>query len=301
MNMIQRGILSLAPRHGRYLHFDLLDDLQRETVLTCLLELADKVDGDKLVVGVGQSTMLALGCSIDGYSNFPDDLYWNGAKKDKPVALWCWLRGSERGDLMHEALILERLLLSSFKLRYVVDGFTHESGRDLTGYEDGTENPQGEVAVETAFVGDGFVEGLRGSSFVAVQQWQYQWSDFGRMTKSEQDDAIGRERITNEELESAPMSAHIKRTEQEGFEPEAFILRRSMSWVNGQESGLMFVGFGHNFEAFEAQWRRMLGHDDGLLDALFCFTHPHSHNYYWCPPMSRGKLDLSALNFFGLN
>lgn len=296
MRNIQRAILSSAPEHGRYLHFDLLDALPRETLLTCLSSLAEKVDGDTVLVGIGQTTVINLGCSIDGLAIFPENLLLEGSKAAKPVALWCWLRGSERGDLMHEALMLERLLSSAFKLRYVVDAFTHQSGRDLTGYEDGTENPKGQAAVEAAFVADDSIEGLCGSSFVVVQQWQHRWSDFERMSKSEQDDVIGRERISNEELEKAPMSAHVKRTAQESFEPEAFILRRSMSWIEGQKSGLMFVGFGKNFDAFEAQWSRMLGCDDGLLDALFCFSQPQSNDYYWCPPIYQGKLDLTALN-----
>ena len=33
-----------------------------------------------------------------------------------------------------------------------------------------------------------------------------------------------------------------------------------------------FVAFGHSFEAFEVQMRRMVGTDDGIVDALFKFT-----------------------------
>jgi putative iron-dependent peroxidase len=30
--------------------------------------------------------------------------------------------------------------------------------------------------------------------------------------------------------------------------------------------GLMFAAFGHSLDAFEAQWRRMLGLEDGVSD-----------------------------------
>jgi putative iron-dependent peroxidase len=39
----------------------------------------------------------------------------------------------------------------------------------------------------------------------------------------------------------------------------------------------------------------MVGAEDGITDALFKFTQPVSGSYFWCPPMTRAKLDLSAL------
>ncbi|HPO21154.1 MAG TPA: Dyp-type peroxidase, partial [Rubrivivax sp.] len=115
------------------------------------------------------------------------------------------------------------------------------------------------------------------------------------MSRRQQDDAIGRRRSDNAELDDAPASAHVKRTAQESFEPEAFLLRRSMPWCDGLRSGLMFVAFGKSFDAFEVQLQRMLGADDGIADALFGFTRPVSGAYYWCPPLRDGRLDLRAL------
>jgi len=101
--------------------------------------------------------------------------------------------------------------------------------------------------------------------------------------------------VNNKELEKAPASAHVKRTAQESFDPEAFILRRSMPWSEGTRGGLNFVAFGKSFDAYEAQLKRMVGAEDGITDALFKFTLPISGSYFWCPPMQRGKLDLRAL------
>ena len=42
-----------------------------------------------------------------------------------------------------------------------------------------------------------------------------------------------------------------------------------ITWeVEGNEGGLVFVAFGHSFDAFEAQLRRMSGAEDGITDAL---------------------------------
>ena len=137
--------------------------------------------------------------------------------------------------------------------------------------------------------------GLDGSSFAAVQQWLHDLDHFQSLAPDEQDHIIGRRLGDNEELAAAPESAHVKRTAQEDFTPAAFVLRRSMPWVNGQQAGLFFLAFGHSFDAFEALLNRMTGVDDGVVDALFSFTRPLSGSFYWGPPVSNGKLDLQAI------
>jgi len=69
-----------------------------------------------------------------------------------------------------------------------------------------------------------------------------------------------------------------------------------MPWAEGMDAGLMFVAFGKSFDAYEAILNRMLGKEDGVIDALFNFTRPISGAYFWCPPVINGKLDLSILN-----
>ena len=175
-----------------------------------------------------------------------------------------------------------------------MDGFKFDRGLDLTGYEDGTENPQGDAALEAAIVGRAET-GLDGSSFVATQQWVHDLDHFEAMPEGERDNIIGRRISDNEELDDAPASAHVKRTAQESFDPEAFVVRRSMPWADADGEGLMFVAFGKSLDAFEAQLRRMTGQEDGFIDGLFRFSRPISGGYFWCPPVSNGCLDLSAM------
>ena len=115
------------------------------------------------------------------------------------------------------------------------------------------------------------------------------------MEDEERDHVIGRRLEDNTEIEDAPASAHVKRTAQEDFQPEAFILRRSMPWADESGEGLVFVAFGKSFDAFEALLNRMLGKDDGIVDALFRISQALSGNYFWCPPVKNGRLDLRAL------
>ena len=297
-NPHQAAIILPIPAHARYLSFDLVDGVSPASIRTALKKLAPHIDGKAVFIGIGAPVAEALGKTIDGLRAFSPNLRLNGAheKQDAPAAaLWLWLRGGERGDLLATSLSLVPLVQKAFVLRHAVDGFAHHKNRDLTGYEDGTENPKGKAALRAATFDDAANIGMHGSSYVAVQQWLHQLDRFNALKKSAQDNTFGRERISNDELGDAPKSAHTKRTEQESFSPQAFVVRRSMPWADGLSGGLVFVAFGHSFDAFEAQWRRMLGLEDGIKDALFRFTQPVSHDYFWCPPMCAGQIDFRAL------
>jgi len=291
MKSVQPGILAPVPRLARYLEFSLVPD---EDPKPCLEELKNLVDGDKIVVGLGASTVAALGKEIEGLRVMQADSGPGIEIPSTPMALWCWLRVEDRGDHVHQMRAIAEALSPAFLLDQVVDAFQHGESRDLTGYEDGTENPEGDEALAAGIV-QGAGAGLDGSSFVAVQQWIHDLDHFQGMPQQEQDHVIGRRRSDNEELEDAPASAHVKRTAQETFTPEAFILRRSMPWASAEGEGLVFVAFGGNFDAFEALLNRMMGKEDGIVDALFRFTRPVSGSYYWCPPLKDGRIDLSAL------
>ncbi|GAA5183646.1 Dyp-type peroxidase [Niveibacterium umoris] len=287
----QPGILSPLPKAARFLSLVARPGAELGDALRAL---ARHVDGERIVLGVGAPLAAALGRSIDGLHAMPAIA---GARVDipsTPADLWLWLRGEDRGELMLRGRTLEQLLAPAFALAHVADAFVHGSGRDLTGYEDGTENPQDDAAVSAAIVAKS-AGALAGSSFVAVQQWLHDFSAFEAMRPRQQDLAIGRERESNEEIDDAPPSAHVKRTAQESFAPEAFVLRRSMPWIEGERAGLHFVAFGASFGAFEAQLRRMSGAEDGVVDALFSFTRPVTGAYFWCPPMREGRIELTAL------
>jgi porphyrinogen peroxidase len=291
MNTVQPGVLVPVPPHARYVTYALRPGIApRQTVIA----LAAFADGEQCVVGFGESLLSELGAGIDGLRPFPKFTGDAFKVSATPAALWCWLRGHDRGELVHRTRALQKVLAPAFSPESAIDAFRHGSGRDLTGYEDGTENPRGRKAVVAAAVsGEG--AGRDGATFAAVQQWVHDFDRFDALSAKAQDNAIGRRKRDNVELARAPASAHVKRTAQENFTPEAFVVRRSMPWSDATRAGLMFVAFGRSLDAFEAQLKRMVGADDGITDALFKFTQPVSGAYFWCPPLRKSRLDLRAV------
>jgi putative iron-dependent peroxidase len=282
---VQRGILLPIPRAARYLAFTLRPHARLGPAMRAVGELAD---GERVVAGIGRPLARALGARIEGLRRFPRYTGRGAEVPATPHALWLWLRGAEAGELFNRSRAIEAAVAPAFRLREAVDAFRHGSGRDLTGYEDGTENPEGAKARGAALAAEG-------SSFVAVQRWLHEFDRFEAMSPRRRDLTIGRRLRDNEEIAGAPASAHVKRTAQEDYDPPAFMVRRSMPWTEGTRGGLVFVAFGATLHPFEAQLRRMVGAEDGIVDALFRFTRPVTGDYYWCPPLRGRRLDLRRL------
>lgn len=298
MLSFQAAVLQDVPAIGRYVFFSVAKpDLAALRV--CLTRLAGLADGTRLLVGLGPQLVQVLGVQVPGLRSFAALTGPGVAVPATPAGLCCWLRGRDTGELLHLTRQLAQCLAPEMRQDQVVDAFRYGRGpnghgRDLTGYEDGTENPQDDAAAQAALL-NGAGPGLDGSSFMVVQQWLHDLDAFTAMSPAQQDHTFGRQRISNDELDDAPESAHVKRAAQEDFTPPAFVLRRSMPWTCGAQSGLMFVAFGHSFDAFEALMRRMAGLDDGVVDALFSISRPLTGANFWCPPMHLGRLDLRQL------
>ncbi len=293
MTSPQPGILDDVPAHARFLTFGLLPGADAKALLKRVATLPLGA-ASSLVVGLGLPLVAATERSIPGLRTFPALSGPGTTFPSTQGALWAVLRGQDAGETLLRGRALLAALGEGVHLDEDIHAFRYNVGRDLGGYEDGTENPKDEDAV-TAAITQGQGPGIDGSSFVAAQRWIHDLTSFARLTQDERDQIIGRRLEDNEEIEDAPVSAHVKRSAQESFEPEAFMLRRSMPWGNVAEQGLYFVAYGSSLDAFERVLRRMAGLDDGVADALLRLSRPVSGGYYWCPPVRGEALDLTAL------
>lgn len=288
----QPGILAPILPAGRYVVLDAPPDLDARALVA---RLATLEVGDRLVLGVGAPLAISLGARLAGLRVFPAMAGPACSVPSTQGSIFIHARGDDHGDTLLAVQRVVATLGGGLRLAEDVVGFRFLEGRDLTGYEDGTENPK-DAAAERAALVAGAGPGLDGGSFVAAQRWVHDLGGFERLSPHARDHVIGRSRETNEELADAPPSAHVKRTAQESFAPPAFMVRRSMPYGTLAEHGLYFVAYGASLAPFETVLARMVGHEDGIVDGLFQFSRPVSGGYYWCPPLGAdGRLDLRAL------
>lgn len=288
--LTQPSILAERPAVGRTLAFRVAPETDLKAALR---RVRDGFSVECGVIGIGEPVVMALGKHVPGLRTFPAMSGPACSVPSTQEALCFLLRGNDRGEVFDLTQHILELVGDAFLLVDSNDTFKYHDGRDLTRFEDGTENPKGRKAVEAALIAEG--EHLQGSSFVALQRWVHDLARFRGFEEKRRELLIGRRAESNEEIPDAPPYAHVKRSEQESFDPPAFMVRRSMPWASTAQEGLEFIAFVESLDRFEIMMRRMAGLEDGIVDGLFTFSRPVTGGYYWCPPVEKKKLDLGLL------
>lgn len=199
---------------------------------------------------------------------------------------------SERRDLNHElARRMRERLGDRVALIEEVPGFRYMDNRDLTGFVDGTENPEGDERAEVALVGSED-EAFAGGSYIGMQRYIHDLTRWDHLNVSEQELIMGRTKPDDTELPKGvkPATAHISRVviEEDGGELE--VLRHSMPYGSTDESGLVFIAYGNSPEPFERMLDRMIYADgEDLYDHLLDYTRAVTGCAFFAP--SRGFLE----------
>ena len=166
--------------------------------------------------------------------------------------------------------------------------FRNFDGRDLTGFIDGTENPQfPDDRAETALLGEDagiFSDG----SFVFAQRYAHDLEKWKKLKVDAQEHVIGRTKLESIELDDdvKPENAHVARTVVEDDDGEEMeILRHSLPYGDGKgDQGLFFIAYTKDLSIIDAMLYRMFGTSgDGIHDRLLHFVTPKDGAYYFAP------------------
>ena len=168
-------------------------------------------------------------------------------------------------------------------------GFRYRDSRDLTGFVDGTENPEPEERHDVCFVGKEDAD-FAGGSYVMTQRYVHDLAAWATLSDEEQEKIIGRTKPDSEELDDddRPDSAHISRVviEEDGDELEIF--RKSFPYGTTDEAGLYFIAFNRTPSTFRKMLERMMGSgSDGVEDRLMSFSRPVSGAFFFAPSVDK--------------
>ncbi|MFZ4518691.1 MAG: Dyp-type peroxidase [Microthrixaceae bacterium] len=167
------------------------------------------------------------------------------------------------------------------ELREETPGFQYFESLDLTGFEDGTENPKGDERLDVAVLAEG--PGA-GGSFVLAQRWVHDLARFEHLDVADQERVIGRTKDGSVELDPLPEHSHVERVVMEdGAGEEREIFRRSFPYGDTSELGLFFLAFAADPTVLSDMLHRMFGLTDGHYDHLTGISRPVSGAYYVAP------------------
>ncbi|WP_323993166.1 Dyp-type peroxidase [Nguyenibacter sp. L1] len=161
-----------------------------------------------------------------------------------------------------------------------VHGFKYFDERDLLGFVDGTENPSGQAAVDSAIVGDED-PAFTGGSYVIIQKYLHDLKKWNAIPTEMQENIIGRRKLSNIELADAakPSYAHNMLTTIEENGQQLQIVRDNMPFgaVGKGEFGTYFIGYARSPARIEQMLHNMFvgkppGNYDRILDVSTAVT-----------------------------
>lgn len=169
-----------------------------------------------------------------------------------------------------------------------VHGFTYFDERDLLGFVDGTENPEGAAALAAVTIG-GEDPAYAGGSYVVVQKYLHDIDAWEALSVAEQERVIGRTKLDDLELPDAvkPSNSHVALnvvTDPDGTERE--ILRQNMPFgrLADGEFGTYFIGYAADPGVVEEMLRKMfLGEPPGNTDRILDFSTARTGALFFVP------------------
>ncbi len=200
-------------------------------------------------------------------------------------SVWLWLAGNAHEKLWESARAASREMLAVADRTDELWCYSPFDNRDPIGFVDGTENPALDEAIQVAVYPSGQVGA--GGSAVLLQKWVHDLTAFEALPVVDQEAVIGRTRVTDEELDPKPVTAHNARTVvTDAHGEERHILRRNTPYASVAETGTMFIGCTNDPPLMDEMVARMFGTSaDGLTDHLTRYSTPVTGSYYFVPPV----------------
>jgi len=167
-------------------------------------------------------------------------------------------------------------------------GFRFFDERDLLGFVDGTENPEGTAAAAAALVGAADPD-FAGGSYVIVQKYLHDMDAWNALSTEDQERVIGRSKLSDIEMpdEVKPANSHVALntiTDPDGTERQ--ILRANMPFgeLGRGEFGTYYIAYAATPSVTERMLTHMFtGDPPGNTDRILDFSAAVTGTLFFAP------------------
>lgn len=172
-----------------------------------------------------------------------------------------------------------------------VHGFRFFDERDLLGFVDGTENPEGDEAAEAVLIGDED-PAFAGGSYAIVQKYVHDLAAWRALPVEEQERAVGRTKLSDIELpdDRKPSNSHVALNtivDEEGEERQIMRFNMPFGAVWRGEFGTYFIGYARTPAVIETMLENMfVGKPAGNHDRLLDFSTALTGALFFVPPQA---------------
>jgi len=169
-----------------------------------------------------------------------------------------------------------------------VHGFRFFDNRDLLGFVDGTENPEGPPAVVASQIGDED-PGFAGGCYVHVQKYLHDMDSWNALPVGEQERVVGRTKLEDIEFpdDVKPANSHVALNVIEDADGNQLqIVRANMPFgeVGKAEFGTYYIAYSRTPAVTEQMLRNMfIGDPPGNTDRILDFSTAVTGTLFFTP------------------
>jgi putative iron-dependent peroxidase len=169
-----------------------------------------------------------------------------------------------------------------------VHGFRSFDERDLLGFVDGTENPEGAAASDAVTIGDED-PAFAGGSYAVAQRYVHDLDAWDALSVEEQERVIGRTKLSDIELpdDVKPDNSHVALNTIVGPDgEERQIMRFNMPFghVGAGEFGTFYMAYARHPDVIEEMLRNMfVGKPPGNYDRILDFSRAVTGSLFFVP------------------
>ena len=282
-------------QHQWYVHLSRMDGADMGAIKAAISQLrADcAAKNINLVVGFGPSLLADLADDVPSdfqpYETFQSIDGSGKEAKGTQEELLFWLNSEKKDEVWKAQWDAREALKGHMRVARETMTFIYGDSLDLSGFIDGTGNPEPERDVEVAIVPDG--EPGAGGSFIIAQRWVHDLEAFNLLPVEEQEKVFGRTKADSTRLTVQPPTSHLSHVElREGKTGDDStpkrdeISRRSTPYAfHDGTVGLYFMAFCKSQAPLRERMRAMYGMDGQVRDRLTSYSNPASGSFYFAP------------------
>jgi putative iron-dependent peroxidase len=293
----QHAILTNLTKYQWYTHMSRTENADLGVIKKALRDL--RAAGSDVGVSVPVNTCILFGPTLlaDLTSEIPDDFqpYPGYESPDGKIAkatqeeLLLWIHSSDK-DLCWEAQYNFRTAVAGhMTVARETPAFIYRNSLDLTGFIDGTGNPEPEDQHDRGIIPDG--QPGAGGSFCIAQRWVHDLNYFNGLPLADQEALFGRTKADSTRLDVQPPRSHLSHVElRQGDTADASkpkrgeMVRRSTPYAfHDGTIGLYFMGFCREQAPLRERMEAIYGMNGQPRDALTDYSTPASGSYYFAP------------------
>jgi len=291
----QPAILGDLETHQWYVHMSRTEGADLGVIKAALAATrADAADqGVNLCLLFGPTLLADLTDDIpDDFQAYPGYTSPDGSKTAKGTQeeLLLWVH-SDSKDLCWEVQHTFRTAVAGhMAVARETITWVYKNSLDLTGFIDGTGNPEPGDQHDRGIVPDG--EAGAGGAFCIAQRWVHDLDYWAGLSLEDQENTFGRTKADSTKLEVQVPTSHLSHVElkdgapagTEGPAKRGEMVRRSTPYAfHDGTVGLYFMGFCKTQAPMRERMEAMYGMGGEALDAITDYSTPASGSYYFAP------------------